>query len=132
MADLRQIRWPAWAIAALSIAVISAGLSITGGPLQGRAERRDQIREADLNALAGQARCIYRAEGRNDANLSPTSTCPDDLRQVDPFSAVPYTVEAVDTRNIRLCATFEQPPGDRTGLGRFNGNCVVIALSRGD
>ena len=42
-------RWPVWALTALSLAILTAGVAATGGPAQGRAEKRDQLRESDLH-----------------------------------------------------------------------------------
>lgn len=127
--------WPVWAITALALAAIGGGLAVTGGPMQGRVERRDDLRRSDIAALARQANCLSAAEGRADGDLSATALCPDPPRLDDPYTGTPYRVEPLDGRHMRLCAEFEQDE-DRLsrrwayGLGEWQGGCVVIQLTQ--
>lgn len=135
MAERHQGR-AAWAIAALAVLAIAAGLAVTGGPFQGRIERRDDLRRSDLAALARQAQCIFAAEGRADGDLAQTATCPEPPRLQDPFTGAPYRIEALDARHLRLCADFELEPEQqgRHGPvpGQWQGDCVVVELRRPD
>ncbi|RJE82376.1 hypothetical protein [Paracoccus onubensis] len=125
--------WVIWAIAGLTLATMVGGLIVTGGPGQGRKERRDHVRLNDLAALFDQARCIGASEQRNDGDLSATAQCPDEPRLADPYTDEPYRIEPVEDRHLRLCAIFELPAdGDRPRYGgphgEWDGHCVVIQL----
>ena len=121
-----------WAIVALAAGTIIAGLAVTGGPMQGRAERRDQTRMSDIAAMSRQAHCLANAESRVDGDLSATALCPDAPRMQDPFSDAPYQVEVLDPRHLRLCAAFEQERERYPGLGEWQDGCVVIELRAGN
>lgn len=132
MAERRQ-GWPVWAIAALAAALIVAGLTMTGGPMQGRAERRDEVRMGDLDALLLQADCRAGELGELTTDLAPTAACPATPRAADPFTDEPYQVEIVDAHNLRLCAGFELPLEDRVRWGRREGvdagdGCMVYLM----
>jgi len=100
--------WPAIAIAALAVVAIILGLIATGGPMQGRKERRDEVRQADLWRLGALAECLSReAGGPLPETLAPTIACPGEVRLADPYTGAPYRYEVVAERRIRVCATFE-------------------------
>lgn len=127
--------WAVWAIAALAVAAIGGGLTVTGGPMQGRVEKRDQLRAGDLSALSRQAACLARAGSLRDGDLSPTGPCPGTPRMADPFTGAPYVIELLDDRHMRLCAGFEQEPRalarQRAHAGdEWQGNCMVAELPR--
>ncbi|MBK4215367.1 hypothetical protein JJJ17_05450 [Paracoccus caeni] len=100
-------KWPVWGFVALCLAVLVAGLIATGGPAQGRAEKRDQVRTGDLSALYQLLLCKARETGSLGTDPTPTEACPMTPRLADPFTAAPYRVELVDAQNLRLCADFE-------------------------
>jgi hypothetical protein len=108
MTERRQ-GWAVWTIAAVAVALIGTGLVFSGGPMQGRAERRDAVRMHDLNAAQTQAICRAFEAGAATANLAPTAACPETLRLTDPFTDRPYRIEMVDADNLRFCAVFERP-----------------------
>lgn len=123
-----------WGIAGLAVAAIAGGLAVTGGPGQGRAERRDDLRLADLMAIAGHLDCRADAGGGVVTDLSPSPACPAIVRASDPFTGTAYRVEVVDAQNLRLCAGFDLPqpsgalqPRDR-GVGADG--CIVHRLAR--
>lgn len=99
-------RLAGWGIAAVALAAVAAGLFLSGGPGQGRAERRDALREGDLAALAAQAQCLA-AEGRAVPPLAPTEGCPGTPRMADPATGEAYGIETVEGGRLRLCAPRE-------------------------
>ena len=122
----------ALAIALLACLSIGVGLALTGGPLQGRKERRDMVRQQDLMRLSDQAICLFGSKGLTGTGLDPTAACPDDPRQVDPYTQEPYRIEVVDARHMRFCASFELDRQDAPWLlpygGQWQDGCVVTRL----
>ena len=131
----RRQGWPVWAIAVLAVVLIGVALTQTGGPMQGRAERRDEVRIADLNALMAQAGCRAAAAGTVTADLTATPACPDAPRATDPFTDRPYRIEVVDAENLRLCAAFETQawtgPHLRRRDVRADGDCLIHRIVAG-
>lgn len=130
----RQGIWALRGLTLLALAAIGGGLWVTGGPLQGRAERRDQLRSADISALTVQADCRAAEEGAMTTDLRPTAPCPQVLRMADPVTGLPYRIEAVDARNLRLCAEFDLPLEQQARTydwrpDRDAGGCIVHRLS---
>ncbi|MTD98670.1 hypothetical protein GIY56_00010 [Paracoccus sp. YIM 132242] len=103
-------RWFVRALAALSLAVLAAGIIATGGPAQGRAERRDQARQRDLSEIQSLLACKAQQAGRVGTDPTPTEACPMTPRLADPFTGAPYRIEQVAPDTLRLCAGFELPP----------------------
>jgi len=101
--------WATIAIALLAAAALGGGLALSGGPGQGRKERRDEARHQDLQRLSSLVQCRANAEGGLPADLLNTPACPETARREDPFTAAPYRYEAIDARSFRLCAGFELP-----------------------
>ena len=100
--------WPAFAIAGMVALTIGLGLVVTGGPGQGRKERRDEMRLEDLNLMSAQVHCLARAAaGQLPTDLAPTALCPGALRRADPFSGQPYRYDILSPETFRLCAEFE-------------------------
>lgn len=100
--------WPAFAIAGMVALAIGLGLAVTGGPGQGRKERRDEMRLEDLNQLSAQVYCLARASaGQLPTDLSSTALCPGALRRADPYSGQPYRYDILSPETYRLCAGFE-------------------------
>jgi|GEM_PF-211511 len=126
------------ALAILGAAAIGAGLALTGGPAQGRAERRDAVRESDLHWLDQHVTCRAQAEGRLPGDLAGTAACPLTVRIADPFTAAPYRYEVIGARAWRLCADFNTPPpadmsyGMRDAAGCFTGNLPANPLPAAD
>lgn len=123
-----------WGIAGLALLLISVGLTITGGPLQGRSERRDAVRYEDLMRLSQQARCLHGANQLQEGEqLGPTAACPDDARHADPYTDQPYRIEALDPQHLRLCASFELTEKEAPWVRQYNqqwqGDCVVVELA---
>lgn len=103
-------RWPIWAFTALSVAVLAAGFAASGGPAQGRAEKRDRTRDSDLSAIQMLLSCKADAAGRLITDPTPTEACPMTPRLADPFTGAPYRIEPIAPASVRLCADFELPP----------------------
>lgn len=127
-------KWVVWAIAGMTLVMITGGLIVTGGPVQGQKERRDNVRRNDLAALYQHARCISASEQRNDGDLSATSHCPDEPRLIDPYSGEAYDIEPLQDRHLRLCARFEISADDmrrRRGgpPGEWADDCIVVQLT---
>lgn len=106
MSDRRQT-WAARAITVLALAMIIGGLILSGGPGQGRAERRDYQRSADLSQIEAQLLCLARQRGRLVAKVDTTEACPDRPTLADPATGMPYEITAIDGQNLRICAEFE-------------------------
>ena len=92
-------------LALMAVGVIAAALWTTGGPGTARAERRDDVRLADLDALHRHLTCL------RDAGLVPdiathSEGCPAP-RRADPWTGQPYRVSRVTDMSFRLCASFE-------------------------
>lgn len=100
-------RWPALVIAAMAIVAIGLGLAITGGPGQGRMERRDEVRQQDLARLSAQVECLAQATASLPSSLGSTPLCPGEIRLVDPYTGAPYRYEPLSDTAYRLCAGFE-------------------------
>ena len=99
--------WATTAITLLGVAAITGGILISGGPGQGRAERRDDQRDSDLQALEQQIICLAQERKVLSAEIATTEPCPDTPRTSDPSTGEPYRIEQIDAENIRLCAKFE-------------------------
>ncbi|WBU57580.1 hypothetical protein [Paracoccus sediminicola] len=133
MADRQNIA--AWAIAALALFLVVAGLLLTGGPAQSRAEYRDRIRIEDMMDLARNVVC--QAETGEVMPDAPGATinCPGPLRLTDPFTGDSYRYETTGPRNFRICAGFEYPENipSRLGYGADSfdpaAGCVISAVS---
>lgn len=121
-------RWPVWALTALSLSVLGAGIAVTGGPAQGRAEKRDQAREADLSDLHGLLFCKAQQAGQAGIDPTPTEACPMTPRLADPFTGAPYRIERLAPDILRLCAGFERP-SDRPGQDRDAAGCIVRRIA---
>lgn len=115
-------------LAALTVATIIGGLWISGGPMQGRAERRDATRASDISALINQADCLASQTGALSADLAATQVCTATPRLADPYTNEPYRIELIDDRNLRLCASFEtmeEGVVPEAWLQLDEGGCVV-------
>lgn len=99
--------WATAGITALALAAIGGGLILSGGPGEGRAERRDWQRSADLSAIESQIRCLARQTGTLSVAIETTDACPDTPTLDDPVTGQPYEITLIDARNVRLCASFE-------------------------
>lgn len=119
-------------LAALTAALIGTGLSITGGPAQGRAEKRDAMRAEDLRTLSANINCQSTAlEGAMPSAPQKTDSCAQDITLTDPFTGTPYRFEPINDRQYRLCATFEtEQITPRYGLLQRDGDCVIGSLPR--
>lgn len=127
-------KWAVWTITGMTLLMIAGGLIVTGGPVQGQKERRDNVRQNDLAALYRHAGCISASEQRNDGDLSATLPCPDEPRLIDPFSGDAYRIEPVDDQHLRLCARFELPADIRQPRrgpppGEWDRTCIVVQLT---
>ena len=122
--------WASLAIAAVALAAILGGLVLSGGPGQGRMERRDRVRLDDLMAIWRQAECRSLNGAPLDGALTPTAACPAEPRRADPQTGAAYRIEPVDARNLRLCADFELPPEELSPgwVGERQGDCLVMRL----
>lgn len=116
--------WPVWALSALSLAVLVAGIVATGGPAQGRAEKRDQTRQRDLSEIHGLLLCKAQQAGKVTTDPTPIEACPQTPRLADAFTSTPYRIELVPLDSIRLCAGFELP-SDTMEHGHDQSGCIV-------
>jgi len=126
-------RWPALVIAAMAVLAIGLGLAITGGPGQGRMERRDEIRHQDIARLSAQVECLAQATGVLPESLNPTPLCPGEIRLADPYTGAPYRFEPLSHRAYRLCAGFETDLALRAHWGPVNVDtetgCIHFSLA---
>ncbi|WP_299908846.1 hypothetical protein [uncultured Paracoccus sp.] len=128
--------WATHAITALGLAAIVGGFLIAGGPGQGRAERRDDLRRSDLWSLQAQLDCLARERRVLSPMIESTAACPSTPRLSDPATGQAYVVEQIDDENLRLCASFEAAPEDPTrprhaGQAGFDERgCMVMNLPR--
>lgn len=120
--------WAVLALTALSASVAVAGIIATGGPAQGRAERRDQARAQDLSEIEILLTCKAQQAGRVGIDPTPTEACPMTPRLADPFTGTPYRIELVPPDSLRLCAGFEVPAPDRP-FGPDETGCIVQRIS---
>ncbi len=131
-AEGRGQGWASLALAALAAAAVAAGLSLTGGPMQARKERRDAMRAGDLMEISRQVECLaQQADGALPGRIAASETCPFTGRTADPFTGAAYTYEVIDARNWRLCAVFETPPDPAPRWGppaRDEAGCSVHHL----
>ena len=102
----------AWLAAGLTLIALAASLWLSGGPLQGQKEARDQIRLDELRTLADDLRSCrsYRTEGLPET-LDPM-TCaraPEHLTGL--ASAITYA--RLEADRFELCIQLEAP--DRAG-----------------
>ena len=100
------MRATGFTLIAVAAGVIGLGLWTVGGPGQARAERRDEVRMADLRDLGRHQACLQR-QGLAPGDRS--DSCRGETRR-DPLSGDPYRVEIAG--GLRVCARFE------TGLPR--------------
>ncbi|MDP5305811.1 hypothetical protein [Paracoccus spongiarum] len=127
--------WGMRGLTVLALLAIAGGLWVSGGPMQGRAERRDQMRSADLSALTAQAECRGTEAGAATADLGPTALCPETPRLADPATGAPYRITVLDRNNLRLCADFELPADKRLLAHEWQpgidaDGCIVYRLNR--
>lgn len=97
------------ALAILAAVTVGAGLALTGGPLEGRALRRDDTRMEDLRRLSSRVQCLAMAQKRLPASVEESDVCPDPVRLTDPYTDAPYRYQRIDATNYRLCGVFERP-----------------------
>lgn len=124
--------WGTWGIAVLAAVAVAGGLMLAGGPFQARKERRDEVRAEDLRRLSAHIDCLSQ-DGIMPADLAETARCSGPIRRADPYSGVPYRVEALDRGSYRLCAGFELPedPDGYSYSGRLrDGDCLIFDLPR--
>lgn len=126
--------WPVLALVVVAVGAIVTGLVVTGGPAQGRKERRDELRLADLQALARLVQCLAGESGALPTDLAATAQCAGDLRRADPHSGTPYRFEALSSDSFRFCATFETDLPLRTHWSQVNidaaAGCITSHLPR--
>ena len=105
---MRPDRPASLALILLVAAAVALGLWTVGGPMQGRAEARDETRYRDLLALQRQVRCLADAAGgRLPGTLEETQSCHIAERYADPYTGAPYRYERLSESGYRLCAGFE-------------------------
>ena len=113
---MRAESWPSYVLAILAVVLIAVGLWSLGGIGAAQAERRDDLREADLNQIAGALRCVVEAD---DGVPLPTSLdalgqdvadhCVSEIRVSDPITGEPYAYERLGETRFQVCAAFERP-----------------------
>lgn len=110
-------------------AAVVLGVWATGGPMQGRAERRDEVRFQDLLSLKEQVDCLADAANRTlPARLEETDLCLIADRYVDPFTGEPYVYKRVSATGFRLCAEFEAPEMTRFIHGTFDAKAGCLSF----
>ncbi|MBW3243540.1 hypothetical protein KUV57_12780 [Epibacterium sp. DP7N7-1] len=106
LSDGRPSRKAPEALACLSVLAILAGLTITGGPAEGRAEVRDAQRRSDISALSIQAQCLAR-DGFSVPPIGVSSSCPNLPPLNDPLTGDPYGITTKEDGTLRVCAIYE-------------------------
>ncbi|MFA5581935.1 MAG: hypothetical protein WDA25_08295 [Paracoccaceae bacterium] len=116
-----RVELPALLLAGMGVAAIILGLSVTGGPTQGRMERRDEQRRQDVNALSFQINCLAQNAGNQLPQvIESTDECLFTGRLNDPLTDIPYRYEPLGNHSYRLCAAFETPVRSRWRSDDFN------------
>ncbi|UWQ14010.1 hypothetical protein K3556_13955 [Aliiroseovarius sp. M344] len=119
-------------IGVLVVGAIAAGLSITGGPITARAEKRDMARLADLRKLQAVLTCLYSNDDVLPDTLTADARCADTPPMTDPITDKPYVYEKLSDKTYRLCAEFERPElmsDFDLGSGQLQpeNNCFVLS-----
>lgn len=112
--------WTVWVLIGVVALAVVLGLVVTGGPAQGRREKRDELRLADLQVLMNRVQCRATETGALPADLSPTPPCAGDLRLDDPYTGTPYRYEILSPDSFRVCAAFETDLPLQTYWDRVN------------
>lgn len=95
---------------ALSVALIMAGIWITGGPAAGQAERRDAGRLSDLYKLQDLTFCLAEtAGGVLPDEINTSETCKREIDLIDAQSGQAYKYQRISDRSYLWCAPFEAP-----------------------
>ncbi|MDO5642474.1 MAG: hypothetical protein Q4G26_08850 [Paracoccus sp. (in: a-proteobacteria)] len=100
--------WAAFALAGCAALAVIAGLAISGGPMQARAEKRDAERLRDLRRINANITCQLNNTGQLPESPAKTDACPADIPAADQTGAA-YTYTRTDDRHWRICAAFENP-----------------------
>lgn len=125
------------ALTLLVAAAVGLGLWAVGGPVQGRMEKRDQQRHADLMQLERQVACLSDAAGGAlPATLTETDVCHIADRYADPYTGAAYVYDRLSDTGYRLCAGFEAPSKLQSWTGpeiKFDpdAGCLVIRHTPG-
>lgn len=127
LAGARAGRGGAAALAGLAGLGILAGLWLSGGPGQGRAEARDEARRSDLSELATQARCLA-LEGEDVPPIDTSEGCPEAPPSADPWTGEPYRIERLPAGTLRLCASYETERFRDEGPA--GPGCISVDLAR--
>jgi hypothetical protein len=134
---MRPDRGGSLALIALVVAALLAGLLTVGGPLQGRAEKRDGVRIDDLLQIRGQVTCLAEAAGGVlPSDLAATDDCDLAERLADPYTGAPYRYARISDTAYRLCAGFETETPRRYAAGTATGfdegsGCLVVTFRPG-
>lgn len=89
-------------------AAILAGLTVTGSPVTARAEKRDDVRLADLRKLSQAVTCMADLSGALPEVLARHETCAPQLPMSGPTGKSRYRYEKRSDSRFRLCAEFER------------------------
>lgn len=125
------------ALTALVAAAVGLGLWAVGGPAQGRMEKRDQQRHADLMQLERQVACLSdAASGALPDAIAETDVCHIAERYADPWTGAAYVYDRLSDSGYRLCAGFEAPGTLQAWTGpeiKFDrdAGCLVIRHTPG-
>ena len=110
-------KWILVASLAVVLAAITLGLTLVGGPTQGRLDQRDKNRFDDLAAMLWVLECHYREEGvfperfeKQQIIAECRFNFPSEASLTDQTSNKPYSYIFDTDQRISLCASFETTP----------------------
>jgi hypothetical protein len=92
----------------IAVAAIVAGVIVVGTPAEGRMQRLDRIRAADLREIVAAVDRYWRQHERLPASLRDVAADPrSDVSVVDPATETEYEYRIVDDDSYELCAVFD-------------------------
>ena len=110
-------KWILVASLAVILAAIALGLTLVGGPNQGRLDQRDNDRFSDLAAMLWVLECHYREEGifpwrfeKQQIIAECRFNFPPEAGLTDKVTSEPYSYIFTTGQRISLCAQFENTP----------------------
>jgi hypothetical protein len=92
----------------IAVAAIVAGVIVVGTPAEGRMQRLDRVRAADLRGIMAAVDRYWRQYERLPASLRYVAADPRaDVSVVDPATETEYGYRIVDDDSYELCAVFD-------------------------
>lgn len=92
----------------VAISAVVAGVIVVGTPAEGRMQRLDRVRAADLREIVAAVDRYWRQHERLPASLRDVAADPRaDVSVVDPATETEYEYRIVDDDSYELCAVFD-------------------------